>query len=646
MSTLFIQNDFTHGEFDPRLAGRVDLDKYYKAAKRLRNVFVLPQGGAKRRAGTKFIDAIDANSNEYRLGNFSYSDDTHYVLVFTNENLAIYYDDAKVADVVLPYSAAEINDIRFAQYNNLMVIVHPDYQQRQLVRGATHADWTLSLFNITVYPAFDFKNNYSEMTFTVFTPDIDPYYIESSQPLFDTTYVGGVYISDGDPNNFQSPLGYARITEYVSDTTVNIYMPVTLLGKPTIGDRVFIGQPAWSDTYGWPATVTFYEGRIYFGGSRSLPETIFGSKVGNYNNFDVGLGFDSDAIVATLGSDSIQFINHIVSDRNLSIFTINGEFTPPQAAEKPLTPSTLAIRKQSNNGSTDVEPVVLDNQVFYVKKGGNGVMAYYYDLNVEAYQSYNASILSAHLINNPVDAAGYQGSSRNESDYLFLINGDGTLASYQSLREQNISAWTLSTTDGIFKRAELVGDYIYFIVERTINDVTVQYLEKLDFDVYLDSAYLNTYETPTATITGLAHLEGKEVRIRGDGYVLNNRTVVDGEIILERAVSDVEVGLHFEPIIETLPLNIASQTGSIFYKPKRVNRLYIHLYESLGVYVEDELIPFLDFGDHVLDVPPTPQTGVYQMNNLQGWDALQTITITQPDPLDMLILAIGQEVTG
>ena len=31
---------------------------------------------------------------------------------------------------------------------------------------------------------------------------------------------------------------------------------------------------------GYPRTVTFHQGRLYFGGSKSRPSTIWGSKVG------------------------------------------------------------------------------------------------------------------------------------------------------------------------------------------------------------------------------------------------------------------------------------------------------------------------------------------------------------------------------
>ncbi len=48
--------NFTAGELDPDLLGRTDLKNYFNAAEKLRNVLVVPQGGAERRAGTLFKD--------------------------------------------------------------------------------------------------------------------------------------------------------------------------------------------------------------------------------------------------------------------------------------------------------------------------------------------------------------------------------------------------------------------------------------------------------------------------------------------------------------------------------------------------------------------------------------------------------------
>jgi hypothetical protein len=54
----FQQTSFASGELSPLLMGRTDLDQYYKGAQTAENVVIVPQGGVKRRPGTKFIDTV------------------------------------------------------------------------------------------------------------------------------------------------------------------------------------------------------------------------------------------------------------------------------------------------------------------------------------------------------------------------------------------------------------------------------------------------------------------------------------------------------------------------------------------------------------------------------------------------------------
>ena len=50
------QTTFTRGELDPRLVGRIDVAAYRNGAAKLRNVQVIPQGGARRRPGSVYVD--------------------------------------------------------------------------------------------------------------------------------------------------------------------------------------------------------------------------------------------------------------------------------------------------------------------------------------------------------------------------------------------------------------------------------------------------------------------------------------------------------------------------------------------------------------------------------------------------------------
>ena len=57
------------------------------------------------------------------------------------------------------------------------------------------------------------------------------------------------------------------------------------------------------------------------GGSASLPNTLFGSKIGQFFDFKADEGLDDDALQATLTTDPVNAINALRSGRDLQIFT-------------------------------------------------------------------------------------------------------------------------------------------------------------------------------------------------------------------------------------------------------------------------------------------------------------------------------------
>ena len=81
-----IQTNFSSGEIDPLLRSRIDLEQYYNALETATNVFVLPQGGVKRRDGLKFIAQLPSAANPQdgvRLIPFEFNASDTYMLCLT-----------------------------------------------------------------------------------------------------------------------------------------------------------------------------------------------------------------------------------------------------------------------------------------------------------------------------------------------------------------------------------------------------------------------------------------------------------------------------------------------------------------------------------------------------------------------------------
>lgn len=191
--TSNIQRSFAGGELAPALYGRADQSKYQGGARTLRNFVVQRHGGASNRAGSRFVIETKTSAQKSRLLKFVYSSTQTYVievgdlymrfiqngaqittsgvaawsgatpyqvgnlvtsggityyciLAHTNQvppNGTYWYAQAgSVYEIPTPYVVADIFALQFVQSKDVVTIVHPSYQPRQLRRTGTTA-WTL-----------------------------------------------------------------------------------------------------------------------------------------------------------------------------------------------------------------------------------------------------------------------------------------------------------------------------------------------------------------------------------------------------------------------------------------------------------------------------------------------------------------------
>ena len=650
MAQVFhLQSNFTLGELDEVAHARTDFEGYYKSAKRIRNMVVIPLGGAKTRFGTEFVadvtPALPASPDftMIKVVMIEFFDLSKYTIVFIPLAMQIYFEDALVATVVTPYAADEIINLNFGFNENKVIVVHEDHDPRELIRVTAHASWTFNAAVFRFFPSYDFNRNYDAITFTP-NKVSGTVTITASSPIFSAEFIGGLFVGNGGTlrlNTFNST------TVMIGDTTTDF-----INKNPILGTLSFLGEPAFGTVRGWPISITFYEDRQVFGGSKSLRRGIFLSAIGDYFNFDGATSNDSSAFSDFIQSEESNIIVQVLGARSLLVFTSGGEFSTPLLDSGPLTPATVQFNQQTSNGTSDIKPIIIDDSVIYVDRGGKIVRNLTYASQRASYDGTNISVLSGQLIRNPVDSAKFENPEIDDGEFFFLVNGDGTLAVYQSLRDQDVSAWSLSETgtpsndDGLFRRvAGLAGD-VYFIIERFVEGGIKFYLEKLNFNLRTDSAVVQNFASPTTTVPNLGHLIGKEVRVIGNGAVLKSKVVnVSGEIELDFPITgEVQVGLNFDPLLVPMPLNINTQTGPDLYLPKRIKSIYIDFFESAGIIVQDETVPFFQDGVDKFDEAVSPKTGVFEITNFGGWDPRGDINITQEDPLPMLIRGVGYKV--
>jgi len=94
-----IQSNFNGGQISNRLAARVDVDKYRASCKEMTNFLVTPEGPAERRSGTKYVASAADATKKSRLHPFIVSNDTSYVLEFSNLNVRMFKDGEEMTVV-------------------------------------------------------------------------------------------------------------------------------------------------------------------------------------------------------------------------------------------------------------------------------------------------------------------------------------------------------------------------------------------------------------------------------------------------------------------------------------------------------------------------------------------------------------------
>jgi hypothetical protein len=440
--------------------------------------------------------------------------------------------------------------------------------------------------------------------------------------------------------------GLAQITGFTSATIVNATIKQALTATVAAPALAWsLEASVWGGANGYPRAVTLHEQRLIAAGSDGFPQTIWGSSTGIYLDFTLGTA-DDDAFSFKIASNQVNPITHLGQIKQMLVLTYGGEFSIEGGVEKPVTPTNVQVKSQSSYGCNGVRPARIGNELLFVQRSGRKVRAMSYQYTSDAFGSPDLTVLAQHITESGIVDMAYQ---QEPDSLLWCVRDDGVLVSLTVEREQDVVGWARHTTDGLFESVATIpvadGEQVWAIVKRTINGSTVRYVELLDDTVNMDCTVLGNEPLGSTVWSGLDHLEGKTVDIVADGAVMEQQVVTSGQITLERAAVDVEIGLHYESLIELLDIEINSSAGSAQGNAVRTGEAIVRLLESSGCDIQGQPIPFRRFGAGVLDQPVQPFTGDKRIE-LLGWQRTGgSVTIRQTQPLPMHVLAVIRKIS-
>jgi hypothetical protein len=296
--------------------------------------------------------------SESKLLNFSVTTDRNYLLSVTDGNIRIFKNPGThVADVKVPYTAAQVATIRDTQTESVMLLFQEDVPPQRLINLGTDADWFLDEVPFTNVPTYDFDDDLSPtpvneiqvMTLThgsghnwelgdQFQIDVESVLSKNITFAGDGTAAEQSSTVFNIQKNLQEMPTFGETGVAVARTGTRQYT-ITISGESTKAFELFSGfptagnvdntlvftqtqvgsprkEPVWSATRGYPKTACFFEGRLVLGGTKSKTASVFFSKSGSFFDFDIDDGDDDEGIFATISSRKLNEIIDVYPGRN------------------------------------------------------------------------------------------------------------------------------------------------------------------------------------------------------------------------------------------------------------------------------------------------------------------------------------------
>lgn len=631
------QTNFGRGELDQGLTSRKDIAAYMSGAQRLRNWSFRPQGGLRQRPGFRF--RYDMGTADATFASFVFSDSQRYLFGFINASLKVFNESGTLlATVAGPWTTAMLPTLYVAQAADTMIVVHDDLVTQRIVRiGA-------STFTV---------GNFAYETDSTGVIVKQPYYKHADDAITMTpsattgaitlTLSAAHWVAAHNGLKVRYKGKQLTITGYTSATVVNATVNETL---PGVTADVDWEEPAFSTIYGYPRTVTFHNNRLIFGGAKSIPDGFFASRVGGYFNFDVGTGLDAEAISHAIGSEKLNEIRGMVSGRHLQIFTSDGPYYIPESQTRPMTPGNVAFLKQTPFGSAVLRPVEFDGAALFVQKNSNVVREFLYNDTEAAYSGDSVSLLSGQGINAPKRLEVIFGGTDQPDYFALLLNGDGTLGQFQSVRSEQIAGWAFWSTTGTILQICAVENLLFALVQRSINSVTKYYLESLEWAAgwELDCAMQVTLGSPGTAFTGFTHLASQLVHVMSGNAYLGTYTVSAGGVItLTEAATTIVAGLAYTVELKPMNVDVELRNGPATHLPKKIVSVTLDLADVTSLAVNGDRLWLRSVGED-LNLPPTPFAGRKRIWPQTGWAIDQTVSITMPEPGRATIKGLIAEV--
>jgi hypothetical protein len=615
------QPSFSSGIISTELFSRIDYSKLASGLKQCENWIVRPAGGAEYRTGTSFICETKYPDKKTALIPFLESRDCGYCLEFGEGYIRFYKDGKRIEKEGVPvelettFKEDEVSEIKVAQNKNQLYIVHRNHSPMVLTRKSDRC-WSLDFVdfnpNVPKVSSVTAKALTAQKTDSIVKYDLWQYAVSVVDPDGNegiATYSGTVS-SDIDLVNqnievsFDVPAGvkegsFFNIYRIFRGNFYFIYKLRYDSSKTsyTLTDISFqadttqsVKEPFSGFVDGdYPSAVGFWNQRLILASTKSKPNTIFGSRVGEYNDFtNTILNNEDEAFELTFSSGGNDTITDVIPLDDLIAVTESKIWRVVGTS-----PKSMQAYIESYSGSSGLRPFAHKKSILYVDSSLNTVSNFIYSYELNGYTGQNLDVLCRDLM----DGYTLKDITLKDTPFgvLYCVRNDGVLLGLTYLKEENVYAWHKHTTQGLFENVCCVNkakdDEVYTIVCRDGKRYVEMFQNQIDItegvneSFHLDCATRFLSDEGVMSVSGLDRFNEKTVTVMADGNEMCGVVVNDGMVLFDRPYKNILVGLPFVGILEPIATDLKFSSGSSSVGlNRRITKATIRYYRSRGLW--------------------------------------------------------------
>lgn len=390
---------------------------------------------------------------------------------------------------------------------------------------------------------------------------------------------------------------------------------------------------AFSDAAGWPQLVAAWNQRLIFW--RDVE--IAGSVTGSYFDFapidDSGIFADDQGFRRRMDIANPPMWLHVDKNYMLAGSATAEHVVSPINLAAGLSGDNIRADAQSGYGSYEAWPIAVGTGLLFVQRGGRKIRDAAYDGGQDRFVGQNANIYARHVTRSGINWLSYQAEPEA---LVWGGRGDGTLIVHPHNPEQEIKGFvrrelaagtalcgvSIPSEDGskdeLWILADLDGQKCVLKLADWWDEDAGDELEDacfVDYAVSYDGNELDELGDPLGPkqtfTTGLAHLNGREVRILADGHQ-ETGTVTGGSITLKNPATKVTIGLGYAGRIRLLRPELRG-APTLQGLRKRAVRLFARVIDTVSLIFKDDRGDedrfFNRSTDTVMDTAPELRSG-------------------------------------